>query len=158
MKAKTYFSAIVATLLMTMGASSALAKQTGEIRFFGEIVNGSCSPAEQASGTYAGKERLNFELQFNDCLGEIQQAVQVFVDAKHANGDALNVAMNSLRSGVDIVVSPAAQQGKVHQERMSFHIGGENKVTPLGIRYNDAAGQPTPAAEKVYVILNLQYV
>ncbi|MGO3890255.1 MAG: hypothetical protein ACTJHW_04680 [Paenalcaligenes sp.] len=157
MKAKKYFSAMAATLLMAMGTTSALAQQTGEIRFFGEIVNGSCNPTEHISGTYSGKDKLNFDLQFNDCLGEIQQAVEVSVDAKYSDGDRLSVALNALSSGVDIVVSPSAQHATRQRERMSFHVGGENKVAPLGIRYHDAAGQPTTAAEKVYVILNLQY-
>ncbi|NHC61067.1 type 1 fimbrial protein [Paenalcaligenes suwonensis] len=158
MKARTYFSAMAATLLIAMSATPAVAQQTGEIRFFGEIVNGSCSPTEHTSGAYAGKDKLSFDLQFNDCLGEIQQAVEVSVDAKYSNGNTLSVAMNAISSGVDIVLSPAAQQVASQRERMRFHVGGENKVTPLGIRYSDAVGQPTPTAEKVYVILNLQYV
>ncbi|MGG4604184.1 hypothetical protein ACLPHM_05245 [Paenalcaligenes sp. Me131] len=158
MNAKTYFSAITATVLMTMGASSALAQQTGEIRFYGEIVNGSCSPIDHVANAYTAKEKLKFDLGFNNCLEEIQQAVGVSVQAMHEDGERLDVTMNTLGSGLDIVLSPLMQSGQAQRNHTSFHMVEKDQATSLGIRYRDAAGQLTAATEKVYVILNLQYV
>lgn len=155
MKTSVYFSAMAATLLIAMRATPAVAQDSGRIDFVGSIVSQGCGTAKQSYQAYSAPKQLNFDLQLNDCLGEMQSAVSVSVDAMDKEGERFSVALRPQSSTVGVIVSPFVNGAQ--QEQQVFYLGGESKVTPLDIRYHNAAGQPTTAAEKVYVILNLQY-
>ena len=155
MKAKKYFSAMAATLLIAMGTTPAVAQDNGRIDFVGSIVSQGCGTANHSHRAYSAPKQLNFDLQLNDCLGEMQSVVSVSIDAKDKEGDKFSVALRPRSSTVDVIVSPFVDGHQ--QEQQTIYLGGDSKLTPLDISYHDAAGQPTTAAEKVYVILNLQY-
>lgn len=155
MKIRTYFSAMSAALVMAVGATSAMAQDAGRIDFVGSIVSQGCGTAKHSYQAYSAPKQLNFDLQLNDCLGEMQSVVSVSVDAMDKEGERFSVALRPQSSTVGVIVSPSVNGAQ--QEQQNFYLGGESKITPLDIRYHNAAGQPTTAAEKVYVILNLQY-
>ena len=156
MKVKACFSALAATALLAMGTTPALGQQSGKITFVGSIVNQGCGTARHTYGAYTAQEKLNFDLQLNDCLSEIQSAVGVSISAVDAEGDKLMVTLNEQSSGMGVLVSPMLGVGEQYRNQ-SFFLGGEGKVKPLDIQYRDAAGLAASNTDKVYVILNLSY-
>lgn len=159
MKAKTYFSAIAATVLMTMGATPAVGQEYGRIDFVGSIVNQGCGTANHTYGAYSARDKLNFDLQLNDCISDIQSVVSVSIDAVDKEGEKLGVTINAQSSAVDVVVGPSPYATSQLAEQPKFYLGGEGKAKPLDIKYRDAAGKVNSnTEEKAYVIVNLSYV
>lgn len=158
MKAKTFFSAIVATVLMTMGATPAVGQEYGRIDFVGSIVNQGCGTANHTYGAYSARDKLNFDLQLNDCISDIQSVVSVSIDAVDKEGEKLGVTINAQSSAVDVVVGPGPYAASQLAEQSKFYLGGEGKAKPLDIKYRDVAGQVSSSPDKAYVIVNLSYV
>lgn len=157
MKARSCFSAIAATVLMVLSATPAMAQQTGKIRFVGAIVNQGCGTAQHGASAYSAQEKLNFDLQLNDCLSEVQSAVGVSIDAMDIEGERLTVSINTQASGMGVVVSPVLEASVPAHKQVDFYLGGEGKVTPLDINYHNPGVQTDASTDKVYVILNLSY-
>lgn len=157
MKAKTYFSALAATVLIAMGTTPAFGQQSGKIEFVGSIVYQGCGTAQHTYGAYTAREQLNFDLQLNDCVSEVQNVVSMSIDAVDKEGELLDVNINAQSSAVDVVVGPGANASGKRGEQPRISLSGEGKITPLDIKYRDAAGQLGTNTDNVYVIVNLSY-